>query len=129
MRNKNSGIDLPCDENARGGPEPFGREYLSALQSRDPEVVEHFERHFGPLIRLKLRSQYPKQYEDGLTREVLWNVLAKVDNCFPQEVQRLPALVVKVCHETARRRVCALRAASVQSRPEPLLLDLLFAPM
>jgi hypothetical protein len=117
MRKKNHGIDVPCD----------GQEYLAALQSRDPEAVEHFESHFGPLIRLKLRSQYPKHYEDGLMREVLWNVLVKVDNGFPEEGRSLPALVVEVCHETARRRMSALRAASSQVHMEPLLLDLLFA--
>jgi hypothetical protein len=116
MRNRNRGIDSPCDGNARGGPL-----CLAALQSRDPEALERFESYFGPLIRLKLRSQYPKQYEDGLTREVLWNVLVKVDNGVPLDAHGLPRLVVEVCHETARRRMSI--------RTEPLLLDLLFARM
>ena len=116
MRNKNHGLDSRCDWIAGGG-----QGSLAALQSRDPEAIERFESHFGPLIRLKLRSQYPRPYEDGLTREVLWNVLAKVDNGFPLDTHSLPRLVVEVCHETARRRMSV--------RTEPLLLDLLFAPM
>ena len=130
MYKKQHGFELSPGLQGGDALKRFDDQDLAELRCREPEAVERFESYFAPLIRLKLRAIYPprRRYEEGLTREVLWSVLAKLDEGLPVEPRKLAGLVVEVCHDSAKRAICSVfRVEQTQSAlAQPTLSDLLF---
>ncbi len=81
---------------------PFNEEYVRKLAAGDPAVQKHFTEHFGPLLRLKLRSKLrsPALIED-VRQETFLRVLAslhKPGNGGLRSPESLGAYVNSVCN-------------------------------
>lgn len=77
---------------------PFNLDYIRKLVQGDVEVQTHFTKHFGSLLRYKLRNQLrSSQLIPDITQETFLRVISAARNDGLREPERLGAFVNSVC--------------------------------
>ena len=77
----------------------FDEDYVRRLSAGDPPTVEHFNRYFGELIFIKLRSrQYASQTIDDIRQESFLRVFQVLRRDGIRQPERLGAFVNSICN-------------------------------
>lgn len=77
----------------------FDEGYVQRLAAGDPATVEHFNRYFGELISIKLRSrQYSSHAIDDIRQETFLRVYQILRRDGVRQPERLGALVNAICN-------------------------------
>lgn len=77
---------------------PFNLDYIQKLVQGDPEVQTHFAKHFGWLLRIKLRNKlHSAQLIQDITQETFLRVFSAARTDGIREPERLGAFVNAVC--------------------------------
>lgn len=81
----------------------FDEHHLAGLRSGDKETTRRFERHFRPLLRLKLWGRVNWKREDDLIDEVISATIEGIRRDELRDALRLPGYVCAVCTRLMRR--------------------------
>ena len=84
-----------------------GPDYLTRLQSGDPEAVSHFKEYFSVPVCAKLQSHFPGGFSDQLAEGVINKALEAVRTNGLTDPTKIAACVFRICHNAA----CAERGA------------------
>lgn len=77
----------------------FDEAYLRKLAASDPATVEHFNRYFGELIFIKLRSrQYSAHVIDDVRQETFLRFFQILRREAVRQPERIGALVNSICN-------------------------------
>jgi hypothetical protein len=75
----------------------FDEAYMERLRSGDKETARHFDRHFRPLLRLKLWGRVNWKREEQLIDEVMKEAIEGIRREELSGPMRLPAYVCAIC--------------------------------